>query len=236
MENLTLLIAIVVAVLLVGFAIGLLVTWLGSRGRFMLLDGIVRNRGAVVEPWREYRREGNSHFKFVFCFGLIGFLVFVLILAAGGLIAWPDIREQQFGQAAIVAIVWGVVAILGFSIAMGVINLFLKDFVAPIMYLRRVTVMEAWRIFGREMLAGRKGTICIYVLFRIVIAFATGILATFVICCTCCLAAIPYVSSVVLLPLTVFIYSYSLYFLQQFGPKWQVFAESDTPPVRVDPV
>ena len=38
--------------------------WIGSRGRFIFTDCIVRNRGAIAEPWREFRREGNSFFLF----------------------------------------------------------------------------------------------------------------------------------------------------------------------------
>src|SRR5262249_3684658 len=30
-----------------------LLLWLQSRGKFMFLDGVVRNRAAVKEPWRE---------------------------------------------------------------------------------------------------------------------------------------------------------------------------------------
>ncbi|HSH40414.1 MAG TPA: hypothetical protein VK993_16700, partial [Chthoniobacterales bacterium] len=47
-------IAVIVAVVLVFIVLFL---WLGSRGRFMFVDCIVRNRGAIEQPWREYRRE-----------------------------------------------------------------------------------------------------------------------------------------------------------------------------------
>ncbi|MBT5410051.1 MAG: hypothetical protein HOK75_07290, partial [Phycisphaerae bacterium] len=36
------------------------VVWISSRGKFMLIDGIVKNRGAISKPWNEYKREGNS--------------------------------------------------------------------------------------------------------------------------------------------------------------------------------
>jgi hypothetical protein len=48
----------VVLLLIVLFA------WLRARGRFILMDCIVRNRAAVVEPWKEFRAEGNSFFLF----------------------------------------------------------------------------------------------------------------------------------------------------------------------------
>jgi hypothetical protein len=34
--------------------------WVASRGRFIFTDCLVKQRGAIVEPWREFRREGNS--------------------------------------------------------------------------------------------------------------------------------------------------------------------------------
>ncbi|MDH3345827.1 MAG: hypothetical protein OEL75_01440, partial [Kiritimatiellaceae bacterium] len=47
-----------VVVLIVGLTI--LVNWLNSRGQFMFLDNVLKNRGAVKEPWSAYRKEANS--------------------------------------------------------------------------------------------------------------------------------------------------------------------------------
>jgi hypothetical protein len=63
--------------------------WLRARGNFIFTDCIARNRAAIVDPWREYRREGNSYFVFLLLvmfgsltvFGLLclfGFAVFGL--------------------------------------------------------------------------------------------------------------------------------------------------------------
>jgi len=35
----------------------------------MFTDCIVRNRGAIVEPWHEFRTEGNRYFGFLFARG-----------------------------------------------------------------------------------------------------------------------------------------------------------------------
>jgi hypothetical protein len=48
-------------------------------------------------------------------------------------------------------------------------------------------------------------------------------------CLTCCLAAIPYLGSVILLPLLVFDRAYPLYFLEQFGPEWRFFGPASSP-------
>ena len=83
-ENLPLVVAIVAGVIVLGLLFWLLLTWLSSRGHFMFLDGVVRNRGAVVEPWREYRREANSFFLFRVCLGLFIFAVVLMVLAICG--------------------------------------------------------------------------------------------------------------------------------------------------------
>src|SRR5712692_527969 len=38
--------------------------WLRARGRFMFIDCIVKNRAAIVQPWGEFREQGNSYFLF----------------------------------------------------------------------------------------------------------------------------------------------------------------------------
>ena len=40
----------------------------------------------------------------------------------------------------------------------------------------------------------------------------------------CCLAVLPYVGTVLLLPLSVFKRSYSVFFLEQFGREWRMVA------------
>ena len=49
-------------------------------------------------------------------------------------------------------------------------------------------------------------------------------IACLLTCVTCCLAAIPYVGTVILLPLFVFRQAYLLLFVRQFGPEYDVWA------------
>ena len=44
---------------------------------------------------------------------------------------------------------------------------------------------------------------------------------------TLCLGALPYLSSVLLLPIIVFSRCYSLCFIEQFGPTWRIFRHGD---------
>jgi hypothetical protein len=224
-DNLPLVILIVAGVVLIGILFGLLLTWLSSRGHFMFLDGVVRNRGAVVEPWREYAREANSFFLFRICLGLGIFAVVMMVLALCGLVVWPSIQAGEPGPEVLVAILLAIVLLLPFGLLMGFVGMLLDDFIKPIMYLRRVGVREAWSIFNGSMFSGRVGTFVLYFLFKILLGMAIGVIAFTAVCLTCCIAAIPYVSSVILLPLFVFMQAYPLYFIQQFGPEWQFFQD-----------
>jgi hypothetical protein len=66
-----------------------------------------------------------------------------------------------------------------------------------------------------------------------VLAMAIGTLVVFAILLTCCLAgclmALPYIGTVFLLPVLVFKRSYSLYYLAQYGPQYDVFLANGTP-------
>src|SRR5207244_11794313 len=59
------------------FVLIIVLMWLKARGNFIFTDCIVRNRAAIVEPWREYRKEGNSYFLF-----FLALILAVLVLAA----------------------------------------------------------------------------------------------------------------------------------------------------------
>jgi hypothetical protein len=224
-QNAALIIAIVAAIIFVVLVLGLLLTWLSSRGHFMFLDGIVKNRGAVAEPWQEYAREANSLFLFRICLGLGALVGMLLIAGIGLLLALPDISARTFGAMAVIAIIVSLLAFVAFSLAIGAVGMCLSQFVVPIMYLRRIKVMAAWSVFNQEMLKGRLTTFLIYFLFQIVIGIVVSFIALAATCLTCCVAAIPYVGSVILLPLYVFCYTYPLYFIEQFGPEWRVFPD-----------
>jgi hypothetical protein len=233
-DHLPIIVGVAVAVVIIVVMLGLVMMWLGSRGRFMFMDGVIRNRGAVAAPWKEYKSQGNSLFLFRLCFGIAACATAVLILAFAAIIALPDIKSGHFRSAA-----WEAIAISGtmfvlFGLATAAISTFLSDFVAPIMYIHRVGVMAAWSAFSSSMLPGNGWKLVLYLLMKFVLGFVVRILALVAFCATCCIAIIPYVGSVIMLPFSVFMQSYSLYFFEQFGPSWRVFPP-DAPPSAFDP-
>ncbi len=221
--NIGVVIAVGLIVLTVVIVIGLLVLWVRSRGKFMFIDGVVHNRGAVVAPWKAFRLHGNSLFLFSFALTFGMFVIEMLIVAFGVMLAWPDIQSSEFGSASVSAIVMGVLLLFGAGIVYYILAVLLEVFVVPTMYLHNMPVMPAWRIVRAEVLAGNSGTIILYFLMKIALAIAIGVIAVFATCLTCCLAVIPYLGTVILLPLYVFSRCYPVCFLEQLGPSWHFF-------------
>ncbi len=212
-----------VLVLIVLFA------WLRARGRFMFIDCVVKNRGAIAEPWRAFQKEGNSYFLFslVVAFVLMVFAALLslplIILAIKGRY-YLYLHRDRLNVYVLLAIAAWVFAILLVIIAWALI----ANFMAPVMYRQRYRASGAFGIVVR-LIAAQPGEILLYCLFLIVLALATAIVACLVTCATCCIAAIPYIGTVILLPVFVLLRSFSLLFLRQFGPEYDVWA-SFVPP------
>ncbi|MCX5685170.1 MAG: hypothetical protein NT049_16025 [Planctomycetota bacterium] len=224
--------AVVIAVVLVAvIVIVVVLAWLKARGKFMFLDGVVLNRGAIVEPWKRYRALGNSLFWFYLLFGVFSMVLFVGMAVGILAVIWPDIAAGEFGGRAIMGLALGACTMIPVVLIYGFIAVLLDDLVIPVMYLRGLGVWAAWGVFGREILSGHIGSVILFWLMRIAIGLAIAI-ATLLLCCfTCCLAALPYIGTVILLPLLTFDRCYGLYFLQQYGESWRFFAdEAPAPP------
>jgi hypothetical protein len=98
-----------------------------------------------------------------------------------------------------------------------------SNFMIPVMYARRCNAMEGFRA-ALSMVAEYPGPVVLYFLFSIVLWVAFGMIACLAACLTCCIVAIPYVGTVILLPAYVFFMSYLLLFVRQFGPGYDVWA------------
>lgn len=228
-NNLPLLILIAAIVVILILALMVLLNWLSSRGKFMFLDGVVRNRGAVKEPWKEYRAEGNSAFVFFLVLFVVAFVGFIVMLIVGLATAWPDLQQGVFGQRIVTALVLLAVTLLPWMILFGMIGALTRDFVLPIMYLRRIGICPAWRASVNEFLLPHLLPVIGFYIVKILLGLAIGLTLACLVLMTCCIAAIPliipYIGTVILLPLYVFWRCYSLYFLRQAGPELDVFAQ-----------
>ena len=224
-SNLELVIGLAVGGIVLMMMIGLLVTWISSRGRFMLLDGIVKNRAAVSEPWTEFKTEGNSLFLFRIVVGLIAIVGFLIAAGIPILIALPDFQTETFSEASFTAIVFGCLLFIPYIIACIAFSFFLKIFVVPTMYLKRVRAVEGMGIAWRTLCKGHLGSAILFFLMMFLLGIVAVIVTIVATCATCCIVALPYIGSVILLPISVFFVCYALTYIQQFGDGWQFFSE-----------
>ena len=218
--HLGLAIGLAVFFVLSGILLWVLLTWLSSRGKLMFLAGVVHDRGAVVEPWNRFRSLGNSLFRLrlvLVILAVITIVVTVAFVAFSFLAIGFD--EDDPSLAAIVMIcVWVALTVaLGFAFVL--VGMAVNDFLVPIMWLRGCRALGAWPEL-RALLCANPGVFVLYVLVKILIAVVIGFFVCVAVCATCCIAAIPYLGTVLLLPLFVFHRSYSIHFLSQFGPDY----------------
>ena len=161
----------------------------------------------------------------------------VLTLPLIILIAVLIVRMVLRGEPNVTAIMFaGGMAIIFILLAIvfALIQKFTVDFVVPILFLRGGKCLAAWKEFW-QLLCAHAGQFTLYILFQIVLGMAIGIIVLFAILLTCCIAgclmAIPYIGTVLLLPVLIFQRAYSLYFFRQFGAAYDVFPpENPAPP------
>jgi hypothetical protein len=194
-------------------ALVLLFLWIGSRGIFIFTDCIVRNRAAIKEPWREYRGEGNS--LFLFSLAAIAILLLVAAIAAVPLfLLWPGGHGSDLAVGFIIALCLVVPLLFLLFMAWALI----QGFMVPVMYRQRCNALTAFQKII-SLVAAHPGEMVLFILFSFVLVIGAVIVMVVATCATCCLALIPYIGTVILLPLHVFGRSYLLLFLRQFGPE-----------------
>lgn len=218
-QQLPWLIGIAVVLGLLFFAFIIFVMWIRSRGVFILTDCIVRNRAAIKEPWREYRNEGNSYFKFSLIAMVLCFLLLAVIAAVFIGVAFLISMSQHVRTATLIWVSLLVIFAWFFcSVLFGLINYFMP----MIMYAQRCGAIKALRE-AITLISARPFPFILFVLFGIVLFLAFIIVSVAVSCATCCLASLPYVGTVIMLPVLVWIRGFGLLFLRQFGPEFDVW-------------
>lgn len=216
-------------------AMMLIFSWLSARGRFIFTDCIVKNRGAIVSPWHEFRKEANSFFLFLLLISFL-FMLFAGLVALAVFVSL-SLRHKPFTGFSSLLIISGAgfVGLILFLVALAWI--LIAHFMVPVMYRRRCRAIEAFKSVA-SLLGQYPGEFVLYSLFFIVLAIAVGIIGCVVVCATCCIAAIPYVGTVILLPVFVLLRAFSFSFLRQFGPDydvWEGIQQTEPPPIAPPP-
>jgi hypothetical protein len=229
----TVVIIVAAVVLVAAVAVVLVVTWINSRGKFIFLDNVVHDRAEIKAPWRRFKVQGNSLFLWRIVFGLIAFLVIVAVIAALALSIIPFVRSRDMLPVAIIGGSVSALLLLAAVIVLAYVSIFLRNFVVPIMYKYDLKTNEAWRML-LPLVQANAGKFILYGLFLILVVLGVIIVILTVVVLTCCIAGcliiIPYVGSVVLLPVSVFMRALGPEFMRQFSPDFDVFPPDAQPP------
>ncbi len=200
----------------------LLVLWVSSRAKLVFVDQVVTGRAAIVEPWRRLGRLGDSLFLWRLGFAVV---CLVAVLSVAVLVAGPALFggfEDVFGALSFASMLFGGVLLFAIAVVAGVVSFLLDAFVVPLMHRYRITTTEAWRAF-LPWLRSYPGHFLLYLLMVIGLAILFGGLFVVVCLLSCCIVALPYVGTVLLLPVWVTYRLLSLEFLAQFDPGLDLF-------------
>src|SRR5205085_7541044 len=222
---------VIVVLIIVFFTFLILWLWITSRGRFIFIDCIVRNRAAIAEPWREFHREGNRFFLFLIALLLASIAIVALLggLIFGFLMLW---RNYHFSNTPALLLLVPVAVFVWVAFAV-VVNLILH-FMPPVMYARRCSTVVAARSI-LQLVLNEPAPFIFFILFMIALWVGWIMLGCLVTCLTCCLASLPYIGTVIVLPVPVFFRSFSLLFLRQFGSDWDVWKTIPVPETTTAP-
>jgi len=220
----------------------IIITWISSRGKFMFLDNIVTNRARITAPWKEFQTQGNSLFLWRIGFGFIGGMTALpLVLVWGAMVTFWFLKKNHvdlpdslaryvpdwIGNPALgVLSGLGVIAI-SWLIFVWFVNLLSHDFVIPAMYKHRTGVIAAWKRIIPHV-GPNLSAIIRYAITKFLLGLCVGIAILVLGPITCCVAwivlIIPYIGTVALLPVTIALQYFNLYFLRQLGPDLDLIA------------
>lgn len=226
---------VVIAIALCALVAYVLITWISSRGRFVFLDNVARERAAIVEPWRRLARLGNSLFVWRLFFNTLVLVIVGAIVAPFLAAIAALVHSGSFRLTDLFVLLPLPFMLLPVGLVAGYVHLCRTSFVEPIMYRHDVGVLEAWQrfaaLFVRRPLPflgfGVFSLLLIALWVGLVFAFGIGTLTLGFI-----LLAIPYVGSVILLPLEVVARAVGPEFLAQFGEEYAALGApaAPTPP------
>lgn len=223
--------AVIAFALFVFLVFMVVITWLSARGKFVFLDNVVRGQARIVAPWYEYRNEANSFFWWNLFWGIVTSAVTLIYIIYCFVIMQGIYETSGQGRALIYPAILAGMGLFAISLVSTFFYVLLRDFVSQIMYRNRIPGWRAIQAF-LPLLSNRFIHFLGYGIFRMIlmILIITGVLICG--CATCCIGflilAIPYIGAVVLLPISYAMRAFSVEFLEQFGPEFQMFPVPDS--------
>ncbi|MCF7975982.1 MAG: hypothetical protein K9N55_19350 [Phycisphaerae bacterium] len=221
----------IIGVLVVlSIVVAVVMIWLSSRGRFMFYHCVLYNSDQVVHPWHYYQHLAYSLFRFRLVLLALGIVFAVAVASAAISIFGPTLQAITLHTLWPFLLYVPLLAIVPLGLI--ICGTLTHDFVIPIMHKHTLTCTAAWSQLW-SMIAIHKVDFFLYLLFKALVAVAVSsaifFLALITCGCACCLAALPYVGTVLLLPVPTFKRAFALHYLRQFGPDFDLFVSEPDP-------
>ena len=169
---------VIVAAVISALLLMVILIYVSSVFRFILLDSVLRERVRIREGWRRWEECGGRFFLWQIGFATITITLLGLLVGLPLLYAW---RSGLFAHAKehLGALILGGLAMFFLAALLVILGalvaVFTKDFVVPLMALEELSAVEAWRRL-LPMLKAEKGSYAGYIGMKIVLAIAGGIL------------------------------------------------------------
>jgi hypothetical protein len=221
------------------FIFMIVITWFSSRGKFMFLDNVVWGRSRIAAPWYEYRKEGNSFFAWNLLWVVLTTAIVLVYLFYCFLSLQALYESGRNARALILPAFLSGLGLVAITIVTSFAFILLRDFVVPIMYRDRITTWDALQRFI-PLFFSQLFYFLGYGFFLLGVFLLIGFAIVLFGCVTCCVGfivlMIPYINAVVLLPVSYTLRAFSVEFLEQFGPEYQVFPKPETNPPDSVPI
>ena len=193
--------------------------WVNARGVFMYADAVATGRAEVSRPWRQHAAAASSYFGW--SLGITFAIVFTMLFAGGLVVAtvfaFVAGRLQGTGGWLILAAMVPVLVLLALALPLlALAGLALRDFVAPLQLATGLPCGAAARLL-ESLVVAQPGAFVLYLLLKLLVVVATGLVVVIGGCLTCCLGFLPVVMQTVFQPLFHFERALSLMLLRQMG-------------------
>jgi hypothetical protein len=207
------------AVILAFAAVAAVVLWLNARGVFMYVDAVATGRTDLGRQWREHGPAASSYFGWSLAVSLAG--LFLILLGAGlvvtTVLGFASGRLAGSGGWLAAGAMVPVLVLLALALpVLGLAALALRDFVAPLQIATGLPCAAAARLL-EALVVSQPGAFVLYLLLKLVVVIASGIVVAIGGCLTCCVGFLPIVLQTVFQPLFHFERGISIALLRQMG-------------------
>lgn len=165
---------LILSIILLGLGLSLILFYLRSIFRFVLVDAVVQGEISPRKASRDLRRPARSYFTW-----LLGILMVVgTVLGAGALLALPHLRaaagSSGTGSLIFVALLASVLLVeIAVGLCIALLITLTDDLVVPVMYAEQEKFAAAWRTVWRHFRAEPKA-FGFYILLRFFMAVVVG--------------------------------------------------------------